>query len=223
MGQTNSSSRANQNSQSQTLGKAVSKAQADLNKLQTEANKIRARVRTQVLAKPEWAQVMAEKKAAETTVEGARKATMASLKNKPEYKTLAKDRDDAQQIVAQFNAPGSQVSQADFDKASTTMVNNGFAMKKIEGDALKDDPKYAEANTQLETANAKMKEVDSQVQVALKDDTEYQNLDKQLESAKTALASSKTQLAQARQQEEQARQQQAKSRQTQQNTGGTGR
>jgi len=51
MGQTNSSSRANQNSQSQTLGKAVSKAQADLNKLQTEANKIRARVRTQVLAK----------------------------------------------------------------------------------------------------------------------------------------------------------------------------
>ena len=208
------------NSAAQTAGKAVAKAQADVNKLQGELNKSRAKVRAQVLQKPEWATVMNEKKTAETGLATARNAALNTLRNKPEYKTLQKDRDDAQQIVTQFNQPGSQISQAEFDKASTTVVNNGFAMKKMETEALKEDPKYAEANTQLEAANAKMKDVDSQVEVALKDDTEYQNTSKQLEQAKTALTAAKTQLAQARQQEEQARQQQAKSRAQQDSNGG---
>jgi hypothetical protein len=224
MGQT-SSSRSNtntQNSQSQQAGKAVAKAQADVNKLQTDLNKIRAKVHAQVLQKPEWAQVVNERKAAETALDVARKSALNGVHNKPEYKTLQKDRDDAQQIVSQFNVAGSGVTQADFDKASTTVVNSGFAMKNMENAALKDDPKYAEAKTQLEAAEAKMKEVDSQVDVALKDDQEYQNTSKQLETAKTALTTAKTQLAQARQQEEAARQAQAKSRQQQQNSGSGG-
>ena len=166
--------------------------------------KVRAKVRAQILAKPEWAQVMTEKKTAETNLDGARKNALATLRNKPEYKTMFKEREDAQQIVTQFNTPGSQVSQADFDKASNTLITNGYAMKKMETDALKDDPKFAEATTQADAANAKMKEAESQVDVALKDDQEYQNASKQLDTAKTALNTAKTQLAQARQQEEQA-------------------
>jgi hypothetical protein len=224
MGQTSSASKLNQNSQSASAGKAVTKAQTDVNKLQTELAKSRARVRAQVLGKPEWAQVMTEKKAAETAVEAARRTALTALRNKPDYKAMAKEREDAQQIIAQYNSPGSQVSQTDFDKASNTMVTDGFGMKKMETDALKDDPKYAEANTQLETANAKLKEADSQVDVMLKDDQEYQAASKQLDSAKTALTAAKTQLTQARQQEEQARAQQSKSRQQQDSGGGsTGR
>src|SRR6185312_7547458 len=137
--------------------------------------------------------------------EAARRTALAALRNKPDYKAMAKEREDAQQIITQFNSPGSQISQADFDKASNTMVTDGFGMKKMEMDALKDDPKYAEANTQLETANAKLKEAESQVDVMLKDDQEYQAASKQMDSAKTALTAAKSQLTQARQQEEQAR------------------
>jgi chromosome segregation ATPase len=221
MGQTSSTNRnTQQNSQSQQAGKQVAKAQADVNKLQADLSKLRAKVRVQVLQKPEWATVVNEKKAAEATLDQARKVALNTVKNKSEYKQLQAERDAAQQVVAQFNQGGSQVTQADFDKASTAVVNNGFAMKKMEQEALKDDTKYAEANTQLEAANAKMKEVDSQVEVALKDDQEYQNASKQLEQAKTALDTAKKQLAQARQQEEQARIQQAKSRQQQGSNGG---
>jgi hypothetical protein len=222
--QSSSTARNNQNTQSQTAGKQVAKAQADVNKLLTDLNKLRAKVRVQVLAKPEWAQVMNSKKAAEATVDAARKNALSGLRNKPEYKALQKERDEAQQLVTNFNTPGSQVSQADFEKASNTVVTDGYAMKKMETDALKEDPKYAEAITQLDSANAKMKEAESQVDVALKDDQEYQNASKQLDSAKTTLATAKTQLAQARQQEEASREQQAKSRQQQQSGGGsTGR
>jgi len=224
MAQTNSSSnRSNQqNSPSATAGKQVAKAQADVNKLQTDLNKIQAKVRAQILQKPEWATVVNERKAAEAALETARKNALMAAKNKPDYKNLQKQRDDAQQIVTQFNQPNTSVTQAEFEKASKTVIDNGFAIKNMETAALKEDPKYAEASTQLEAATAKMKEVDAQVQVALKDDQEYQNAAKQLENAKTALTAAKTQLAQARQQEEQAREQQAKSRQQQQNSGGGG-
>jgi len=210
------------NTQSQQAGKAVNKAQADLNKLQQDINKITTRVRTQLLAKPEWSQVVAAKHTAETSADAARKAALVTVHNKPEYKALVKERDDAQQVVTAYNTPGSSVPQADFDKASNTLVTDGFAMKKMEMDALKEDDKYKEAATQLEAANAKMKEVDAQVQATLKDDAEYQGVLKQVDAAKTSLANAKTQLAQARQQEEAARQAQAKAREQQQNSGGGG-
>jgi len=222
MGQTSSTNKTQQNSQSQTAGKQVAKDQADVNKLQADLAKIRAKVRAQVLQKPEWAQVVSEKKAAEATLEQARKNALMSVKSKPEYKDLQKSRDDAQQVVNQFNQGGSEVTQTDFDKASKAVVDNGFAMKNMETAALKDDPKYAEAKTQLDAVDAKMKEVESQVDVALKDDQDYQNTSKQLDQAKTTLASARTQLAQARQQEEQARMAAAKARQQQQNNGGGG-
>src|SRR4051794_1270158 len=64
----------NANSQSAQAGKAVSKAQADVNKLQSDLSKISARVRAQILGKPEWAQVVAAKKTAEASADAARKA-----------------------------------------------------------------------------------------------------------------------------------------------------
>jgi len=222
MAQTSSSNRsAQQNSQSQMAGKQVAKAQADVNKIQSDMNKIRAKVRAQVLQKPEWASVVNEKKAAEAALEAARKNALNAVKNKPDYKTLQKARDDAQQVVTQSNQSGSQVTAIELEKASKTVIDNGFAMKNMETAALKEDPKYAEATTQVEAANAKMKEVDSQVDVALKDDKEYDSASKQLETAKNSLNAAKTQLAQARQQEEQARQAQAKSRQQQDSNGGS--
>lgn len=222
-GQTSSgrSNTSSSNSQSAQAGKAVGKAQADLNKLQAETTKITARVRAQILAKPEWAQVVAGKRSAEAAADTARKAALVTVHNKPEYKALLKEREEAQQVVTAFNAPGSQVPQADFDKASSAIVNDGFAMKKMEMEALKEDEKYKEAAAQLDAANAKMKEVDAQVQASLKDDAEYQNVSKQIDQAKTTLASAQQQLKQARQAEEQTRLQQSKQRQD--SVGGSGR
>src|SRR4051794_3699493 len=85
MAQTSSSNRSNtqQNSQSQQAGKQVAKAQADVNKLQADLGKLRAKVRGQVLQKPEWATVVNEKKTAEAALEQARKTALNNVKNKP--------------------------------------------------------------------------------------------------------------------------------------------
>lgn len=199
MGQTaGSSSSSAQNSAALQAGKAVNKIRADINKLTSDMGRIRAKVKNDIMTKPEWASVMAAKKAAETNVEGARRATLATLRSHEDYKKLLKERDEAAAVVTASNAPNSTVSEEDSKKAGDTLVRDGFAIKKMEMDALKEDTKYTEASSQLDSVNAKMKELDGAVDLALKDDKEYQDSEQKLAALKTGLVSAQTQLAQAR-------------------------
>ena len=138
---------------------------------------------------------------------------LATLRTKEEYKTLAKERDEAAATVNAANAPNTQVSDEDAKKAGDLMVNDGFAMKKMEMDMLKEDSKYTEASAQLDSINAKMRELDGAVDLALKDDKDYQDDEKKLDQLKTSLASAQTALANARKSEEAARLAAAKNRQ----------
>jgi hypothetical protein len=220
MGQVSGSSSNTPVSASAAAGKAVNKARADISKLQGDMAHIRAKVRNDIMAKPEWASVVAAKKAAETNVEAARRTTLATLRSKEDYKKLSKDRDDAAATVTASNAPNSQVSDDDAKKAGDAMVNAGLAMKKMEMDSLKDDPKYAEASTQLDSINAKMKELDGAVDLALKDEKDYQDSETKMTALKTQLAAAQTQLAQARKSDEATRSAAAKSRENGGNNNG---
>lgn len=206
-----------QNAATANASKAVAKAQGDVNKIQSDMAKIQARIRAQILAKPEWAAVVNAKKQAEQNLDTVKRSTLASIRNKDDYKGLVKDREAARQTMTDNSSdPNSPEAQ----KAANDFVKSSFAIKQMEMAALKDDPKYDDANKQLEAADAKMKELDDQVKQAEKDDQEYQAADKQLETAKNALQTARTQLAQAAQQERTQREQQAKSRQQQQGGGG---
>src|SRR5207237_1356348 len=112
-----------QPSASATAGKAVNKARAEINKMQGDMARIRAKLRNDIMSKPEWGSVVAAKKAAETNVESARRTTLATLRAKEEYKKLSKERDDAYAIVTASNAPNSQVSEEDAKKAGDAMVS----------------------------------------------------------------------------------------------------
>jgi hypothetical protein len=208
-----SSSTSSQNSASAAAGKQVNTIRQEINKLTSDMARIRLKLRNDMLTKPEWASVVAAKKAADTNVEAARRTVLATLRTKEEYKTLAKERDDAAATVNAANAPNTQISDEDAKKAGDLMVNDGFAMKKMEMDMLKEDSKYTEAAAQMDSINAKMKELDGAVDLALKDDKDYQDDEKKVEQLKTSLASAQTALANARKSEEAARVAAAKNRQ----------
>ena len=207
-------------SASATAGKAVNKIRNDMSKLQGDMARIRAKLRNDIMAKPEWAAVVAAKKAAETNAEAARRTILATLRTKEDYKKLSKERDDAASIVTASNAPNSQVSDDDAKKAGDTMVSDGLAMKKMEMDTLKDDPKYTDASTQLDSINAKMKELDAATDLALKDDKDYQDSQTKLDALKTQLAAAQVTLANAHKSDETAREQAAKARQNGGNNNG---
>jgi hypothetical protein len=209
MGQTAVST---QNSASATAGKAVNKARADMNKVQGDMARIRAKLRNDIMTKPEWATVVAAKKAAETNVEAARRTALATLRVKEDYKNLLKERDEAASTVTASNAPNSQVPDEDAKKAGDVMIRDGFAIKKMEMDTLKEDAKYTEASAQLDSVNAKMKELDGAVDLALKDDKEYQESESKLAALKTNLTQAQAQLAQARKSDDASRLAAAKAR-----------
>jgi hypothetical protein len=167
-----------------------------------------------VLTKPEWASVIAAQKQAQMAVDSAKRAVLNVVQNKPEYKDLTKQREQAQAAMSQANANGSG-GDADSQKAADEFMKASFAMKQMESTALKDDTKYDEAKKQLEAADAKMRDLDPQVKQALNDDAEYQTAGKALETAKTALDAAKKQLQQAAQSDRQQREQQMKSHQQQ--------
>jgi len=223
MGQVSGSSANAAPSASQQAGKTVNKIRGDISKMQGDMARIRAKVRNEIMVKPEWASVVAAKKAAETNVEAARRTALATLRTKEDYKKLSKDRDEAAAVVTASNAPNSQVSEEDAKKAGDSMVQNGFAMKKMEMDTLKEDTKYTEASAQLDAINAKMKELEGAVDLALKDDKDYQDAEQKLTALKTSLVSAQTQLAQARKGEEAARLSAAKAREGGSGSGSNGR
>ena len=224
LAQQSSSSRGNSNMSNQqnspvaTNQKAVSQAQAEVTKAQADINRITSRVHAQVLAKPEWASVVAAQRQAQLAVDSAKRTVLNVVHNKQDYKDLTKEREQAQTAMSQANAD-SKGNDADAQKAADSFMKASFAMKQLENTALKDDTKYDEAKKQLEAADAKLRELDPQVKQALNDDPEYQTASKTLEAAKTKLDAAKKQLAQAVQSEHSNRNQQSKSRQQGQQTG----
>jgi len=224
MGQSSgSSSTSAQNSQSMQAGKQVNQTRQEIQKTQVEMMRIRAKVKTDLMSKPEWASVVAAKKAAETNVDAAKRVVLTALRNKEEYKNVAKEREAAQATVTASNAPNTTVSDEDAKKAGDLLVQDGFALKKMEMDALKEDAKYTEAMSQLDSINAKMKELDSAVDLAVKEDKDYVADEAKLVQLKTQLTGQQAQLAQARKAEEDARIQAEKSRSSSGGSGSSGR
>jgi hypothetical protein len=194
----------------QTAAKAVQDAQVVLKKAQADQQKARDKVKTQLKAKPEWATVTADLAKADADVKTSQRNAINAVHGKPEYVDLAKQKEDADKVRqgAQKATPGSddKVSDADLAAAQDTYIKATIAMKAMEKKGLADDQAYNDAKARLEGFNAKMAELDAEVDDSLKNDTDYQTLvqataaaQQQVDSAKDALSQARLAMAQQRQ------------------------
>lgn len=201
-------SRPNQPQQSPLAqaNKAINDARTKLRLAQLEVQKVRDKEKTELMKKPEWAPIATELNKANADVNAAKRAAMNLAENKPEYQALLKDRDAADKVRQQADAPptpGSDtpvVSDADLATANNTYISDSLKMKAIEKQVLTDDTKLSDANARLDAAKAKMAQLDAEVDEALKADQNYIQL-------QTAVAQAQQQVDQAEQQLQQQRQQ----------------
>ena len=198
--------------------KAVQDAQLAVNKAQADLNKLRNKVKADLLTKPEWASVNQELAKAQADMKTAQKNAMTTAQNKPEYKALLAQRDEAQKVRQQSQAaatPGSddaKVSASDLAKADNDYISAGLAMKAMEKQVLADDQAYNDAKARLDAANSKLAQLDAQVDESLKGDQDYTTAQSGVQTAQDALTQAKEQLVQARQQIAQQRISEAQSR-----------
>ena len=194
----------------QVAAKALTDAQVVLKKAQADVQKARDKVKTQLKAKPEWATVTADLAKADADVKSTQRAAIIAVHNKPEYVDLAKQREDADKVrqAAQGAAPGTndKVSDDDLNKANDTYIKSSIQMKAMEKKGLADDQAYNDAKARLDGFNAKMAELDAEVDDMLKNDTDYQALQQAVATAQQGVDTAQDQLAQARIQLAQQRQ-----------------
>lgn len=186
--------------------KAINEARTKLRLAQLEVQKVRDKEKTELMKKPEWAPVAAELNKATADVTAAKRAAMGVAENKPEYQALLKDRDAADKVRQQADAPptpgsdATPVSDADLATANNTYISDSLKMKAIEKQVMTDDPKLNDANARLDAAKAKMAQLDAEVDEALKADQSYIQLQNGVAQAQQQVDQAEQQLQQQRQQ-----------------------
>lgn len=203
-------------SQTAAAGKQVHDAQAAIDAMRAQINRLRTSVRAQVEQQPQWASTVSQVKKAQSEFDAARKGVFARLQKDPHYQALQAKRRSARDKLAAADNGDSQLTDADIAKATDLMFTNGLKMKKMETQALDDDARYGQAKTRLDAARSKLDQLEEQVTQALEGQPEYQQLQQQLQQTTDQLAQARQQLAQAAQAERQAREQEAKAREQQQ-------
>jgi hypothetical protein len=189
----------------QTAAKQVQTAETGLKAAQALVQKARDKVKAQLLTKPEWAGVKADLTKAEADEKSSERAAIAAVRAKPEYMALVKQRDESQKVrdAARAGAvPGSdvpKVSDAELGEAEQNYMKAGVSMKTMEKQALADDQPYNDAKARMEAANAKLAQLDAEVDEALKNDPDYLQVQQNVVQAQQAVDQAKQQLVQARQ------------------------
>ncbi|HSU66658.1 MAG TPA: hypothetical protein VLJ39_07290 [Tepidisphaeraceae bacterium] len=193
-------------------------AETALKKAQADVTKARDKVKTELRKKPEWATVATDQLKAESDLKTTYKKAIDAVRGKPEYLALVKDREEADKVRKAADAssvPGSgdeKVSQADLDAANDKYIKAGLQMKAMEKQAVADDQAYNDAKARLDAANAKLAQMDAEVDETLKTDQDYQQLATALTAAQDQLKQAKDGLTQQRQQIAQQRAQESRSR-----------
>lgn len=197
--------------------KSLNDARANLRTAQLAVQKVKDKQKAELMAKPEWQPVAAELKKAEEAVAAAKRAALNTAHSKPDYVSAEKEREAADKVRQQASAPvapgsdATPVSDADLETANNSYITASMRMKAVEKQVITDDQPLNDANAKLDAAKAKMAQLDAQVDEALKDDQNYQQLQQ-------AVVQAQQQVDQANQQVVQAREQAAQQAASQQRT-----
>ncbi|HWE92737.1 MAG TPA: hypothetical protein VG269_02080 [Tepidisphaeraceae bacterium] len=159
--------------------KQVADARADLEKANKQMLVIKKRVSSTFEAKEEWKTAKDAVKESKAELEAAKKPVLEALVKKPEYISASGKRDAAQAAMDEANkpaAPGSEDSdkpKPDPAAAAQAYTNAVLEMKKMNKEALEEDPKIVTAQQKYNDALAAYEALQVQVDDAVKLDPEY--------------------------------------------------
>jgi hypothetical protein len=182
----------------QAARKAVLDARAALAKVQDQVAQIRLRVLKTFESRDDFAAAKKAVDDAQAEYEAALKPVMAALYANPDYQQLVAKRKAAQAVLdashTQHTSPGdSDISSAQQDdaisQAAGEVLTDGFAINKMETDAKENDLKLATAQEKLNDAKQQMAALQTQVDAALQNDPEYQQVQPTLAAAQQQVTS----------------------------------
>ena len=194
--------------------KMVADAQAGVTQANQQISQLRAKTETKFADEPEWIAAKKNLADAQAAYDAAIKPVIAALHSDPEYARLATERkaaqasldaakggksvgDDAVASTATTAADDQKPAVDPTEQAAATVLNDGYAMNKMESEAKANDPKVAEAKQKLDEAKKAMETLRLQVDAALQTDPAYTAAQAQLATAQQQLGQARTQLAQA--------------------------
>jgi DNA repair exonuclease SbcCD ATPase subunit len=178
--------------------KAVLDAQSTVNGLNKKIAQIHLRIQEGFESRADWVAATKAVADAQAQYDAAQKPVMDALHANPDYQQLVANRKAAQdkldELKAQPQAVDSEGQQAQEDalgQAAGEVVNDGYAILKMEREARDGDSTLTASKAQLSDAKTALEALQEQVSAAMEADPEYQ-------TTQTALASAQQQLATAR-------------------------
>jgi chromosome segregation ATPase len=195
---------AQRNTASAEARKRIAEAKSIVDDIKKDETRIKEKRRGDFETKEEWKDTVANHKKAKAEYEKARTDALAALRKSEKYKATLKARDAAQ---ARLDALNKQrpVEPAAIAKAGTALANEGIAIKKMETEAMERDDKVLGAKDAFDAAKKELDELDQEVESALANDPDYEQVQVQLEQAEVQLAQAKEQFAQMQKADAQAR------------------
>jgi len=182
--------------------KAVADAVTAVNQARSQLAQARAKVSSTFETKDDWIAAKKALIAAQAHYDAALKPVLAALQANPDYQKLLDHRKAAQ---ASLQAMQSQPRAADtedqkaqdeqLNQAAGDVVNDGYALNKMEEDARNSDGDLGTAKEELTDAKKTMDDLQAQVTAVLQVDPDYLAAQQQLTSAQQQLAAARTALS----------------------------
>lgn len=182
----------------------VSDAQAALNEIKAEQKRVKDKLMASFESKEEWKTTVENHKKTKAAYEQAKKQALVAAQAKPEYKKLAKDRAALQTKFEEISDKRDPDTDA-ITRTGTALTEKSFELKKLEDQAVEQDEKVLDAREAFEAADKEMQALDEEVEGALLNDPDNEQILTQLDQAETQLTTAREAYTQMRKSEQEAR------------------
>jgi hypothetical protein len=206
----------------QEARKNIQLAEKEVVRIRQDMAKIKARIQSRYEGKDDWDEAQKNLKAAQAAEEAAKKKAMAKLVASPEYKAAKEKQTKADAQLVTLNAQGGKADAKALAEAQQARIDSALIVRKLESDAMENDPKVVESKTKVAEAKKASEAMEDELKQALEQDPDYQSAQQELETAQANVTQMKQSLAQQVASERQARRAQMES-QRQTSGGGAGR
>ena len=197
----------------------IQEAEKEVTRIRQDMVKIKARIGSRYEGKEEWEEATKSVKNAEAAHAAARKRAMAKLIASPSYKAAKEAETKADAEVQKLTAQGAKADPNAVGVAQQARIDAALAVRKLETDALDNDPQVMAAKQKLAEAKKSREALDDELEQALQQDPDYQTAQQDLEAAQANVQQMKQglqqQMAADRQQRRAAQQAERQSRQGQ--------
>jgi hypothetical protein len=204
--------------------KAIQAAEKEVARIRKDMQNLKTRIQSKYETKDDWEAAKKNLKDAETANDAARKRVMAKLLTTPAYKAAKDKQIKADQKIADLDAQGDKANAKDREAAQQARIDAGLTLRKLENEAMDNDPKVAETKEKMADAKKQWEALQDEVKQAMEQDPEYQAAQQELQTAQANVTQMRQQLQVQQAQEAAARRQQMESeRQSKRGASGGGR